>query len=223
MIPISSQIRSLLKNTIRLQPNYTLSYLQIRPNSTKSNQINLVNNNKDKNESTNLKTKPEKPLKHQPKTLLEGMEEHKKMINNFKSNLPPWIKRDLTQKSKYERWNPQKKLTRQEMIKLKELKETFPQYRTIDLAQFFHISPEAVRRILKSKWVPNDVDEDRIMKRKEKQMIQRQEAKRDESARKINRFGNSNRSSLSTNHRNKKPDRDNEEFNSNYNRIQSKF
>ncbi|CAK9439509.1 uncharacterized protein LODBEIA_P36090 [Lodderomyces beijingensis] len=98
------------------------------------------------------------------------------------SNEPFWIKRERKLKSKHQQWSPHRKLSRTEMIKLKEMRENFPEYRTIDLADFFHISPEAVRRILHSKWVPNDRDEDRLMerwgRRKQEKQAQLEEARR---------------------------------------------
>ncbi|KAG5422139.1 RRG9 [Candida metapsilosis] len=158
--------------------------------------------------------------KHEPKTLLEEMklaEQSRRVEPPAPRSIPPWIKRELTQKSKYNRWNPKRKLSRQEMIKVKELKETFPQYRTVDLAQFFHISPEAVRRILKSKWVPNDIDEERITQRREKKLLQKQESRRvyNES-----RGGSKLQSRRKRSH---KTDNDDDELNKNYNRIQSQF
>ena len=62
------------------------------------------------------------------------------------------IKNDI----KHNHWNPLKKLSRSEMNKLKELKQYFPHFTTADLGKIFHISPESVRRILKSKYIPND-------------------------------------------------------------------
>lgn len=85
------------------------------------------------------------------------------------------MKRELTMKAKHSQWNPKKKLSREDMLKLRELKENFPHYKTVELAELFRVSPEAVRRILKSNWVPNDIDEDRIIARREKQKQKRQQ------------------------------------------------
>ncbi|KAI5965134.1 RRG9 [Candida pseudojiufengensis] len=222
MLAYSKQIRSCLQNIIRLQHHKTHHLIQIRQSSSKSPTSGTKITNEEGISQPKLTTKLEKPkkkAKHQPKTLINEMQQLRTQNLTSKSNLPPWIKRELTQKQKYERWNPKRKLTRQEMIKLKELKETFSNYRSIDLAQFFHISPEAVRRILKSKWVPNEIDEDRIMRRKEKQMMIRQENKMKE---KLNRDGFKYRSS-SNRFLKKRIENDDEEFNSNYDRIQSKF
>ena len=71
-------------------------------------------------------------------------------------NQPFWLKRNRTIKLKHNHWNPLKKLSRSEMNKLKELKQYFPHFTTADLGKIFHISPESVRRILKSKYIPND-------------------------------------------------------------------
>ena len=45
------------------------------------------------------------------------------------------------------------------MDKLRQLKEIFPNYKTIDLSKIFRISPEAVRRILKSKFEKSSVSD----------------------------------------------------------------
>lgn len=106
------------------------------------------------------------------------------------------------------------------MIKVKELKETFPQYRTIDLAQFFHISPEAIRRILKSKWVPNDIDEEKITQRKERKLLQIQKRKQTANSSKVrdNKVHNGRKNFSSSEKSN-----DGDELNKHYNRIQSQF
>ncbi|KAK7047352.1 Required for respiratory growth protein 9 mitochondrial [Paramarasmius palmivorus] len=63
------------------------------------------------------------------------------------------LHRDAMQKNFPDGWNPPKKLSREAMEGLRELhhldKEKFS---TPVLAEKFRISPEAVRRILKSKW-----------------------------------------------------------------------
>ena len=186
--------------------------------------------------SSNLpstKSKSKSKSKREPKTLIEEMklaELSRQKVLSLRQTLAPWIKRELTQKSKYSHWNPKRKLSRQEMIKVKELKETFPQYRTVDLAQFFHISPEAVRRILKSKWVPNEIDEERMIQRKERKLLQRQETKQaalgrtDEAsavARRAQKHGKwHKRSKKSIDDDN---DDDGVELNKSYNKIQSQF
>lgn len=167
---------------------------------------------------------PTKCIKrHEPKTLLEEMksaEQSRRAKLSPNHTIPPWIKRVLTQKSKYDQWNPKRKLSRQEMIKVKELKETFPQYRTIDLAQFFHISPEAIRRILKSKWVPNDIDEEKITQRKERKLLQIQKRKQTANSSKVrdNKVHNGSKNFSSSEKSN-----DGDELNKHYNRIQSQF
>lgn len=77
-------------------------------------------------------------------------------IKHNPNNQPFWMKRNRTIKSKHSHWNPTKKLSRLEMNKLRELKQYFPHFTTADLGKIFHISPESVRRILKSKYIPDD-------------------------------------------------------------------
>ncbi|KAI0792386.1 hypothetical protein C8Q75DRAFT_692771, partial [Abortiporus biennis] len=55
-----------------------------------------------------------------------------------------------------EGWNPPRKLSRDAMQGLRALHHHDPEtFSTAVLAEKFKISPEAVRRILKSKWQPS--------------------------------------------------------------------
>lgn len=83
--------------------------------------------------------------------------------------LPLWKKRDLSHRKRYGEWRPTKKLSRQQMLDIRNLKEQMPEMKTIQIADHFKISPEAVRRILRSKWVPSDDEESDLIRRAEKQ------------------------------------------------------
>ncbi|OMJ09287.1 Required for respiratory growth protein 9, mitochondrial [Smittium culicis] len=69
-----------------------------------------------------------------------------------------WIKRksELNQKLGKQPWNPQKKLARASLEKIRLLNKEYPNIYTINkLSQDFKVSFEAIRRILKSKFVPD--------------------------------------------------------------------
>lgn len=84
-----------------------------------------------------------------------------------REKLPSWKKQTLALKEKLngERWNPMKKLSRAEMEGMRVLRERFPQLTASDLAERYKVSPEVVRRILKSKWRPNEQEMVRIHER----------------------------------------------------------
>lgn len=64
--------------------------------------------------------------------------------------------RDTLKRSFPEGWSPPRKLSREAMDGLRELHKIDPEkFSTPILADRFRISPEAVRRILKSKWEPS--------------------------------------------------------------------
>lgn len=64
--------------------------------------------------------------------------------------------REAIRKSFPEGWSPPRKLSREAMDILRRLHHTDPEsFSTPILAERFKISPEAVRRILKSKWEPS--------------------------------------------------------------------
>ncbi|KAL6948495.1 hypothetical protein ACO0QE_000961 [Hanseniaspora vineae] len=67
---------------------------------------------------------------------------------------PEWLVQKLALKSKFEHWNPTKKLSRDEMDNVRLLKEKMPYLNNTDIGNHFKISPEAVRRILKSRFSP---------------------------------------------------------------------
>jgi hypothetical protein len=79
---------------------------------------------------------------------------------------PAWLihKEKIKEKLDGEAWNPRKKLSPDTMEGIRHLHQTQPEkFTTSLLAQHFKVSPEAIRRILKSKWRPNDAEaEDRL-------------------------------------------------------------
>ncbi|KAH7104506.1 hypothetical protein BKA62DRAFT_767574 [Auriculariales sp. MPI-PUGE-AT-0066] len=68
-----------------------------------------------------------------------------------------WLQNKQALKERFpEGWNPPKKLSRETMDGLRALHHAQPEvFTTSMLANKFRVSPEAVRRILKSKWVPS--------------------------------------------------------------------
>ncbi|EPE07401.1 rrg9 chagb ame full required for respiratory growth protein mitochondrial flags precursor [Ophiostoma piceae UAMH 11346] len=78
-----------------------------------------------------------------------------------------WMAQKQALKEKFpEGWKPRKKLSPDALEGIRALNRQLPEtYTTAVLAQHFEISPEAVRRILKSKWQASpDVEEERQMR-----------------------------------------------------------
>lgn len=84
-----------------------------------------------------------------------------------KMELPEWKRHRyaLWEKQNGEYWNPGKKVSRDQMDSIRLLKKSLPHLTASDLAKEYHISPEAVSKILKSKWKPNEQEEQRIQDR----------------------------------------------------------
>ncbi|KAG4304011.1 hypothetical protein PORY_002534 [Pneumocystis oryctolagi] len=84
---------------------------------------------------------------------------HQKLINyNSKKNnsLKLWKKQKIALKEKFpEGWNPLKKLSPDTINQIKILRQENPTYTASILSNMFKVSPEAIRRILKSKWQPS--------------------------------------------------------------------
>ncbi|KAK4122962.1 hypothetical protein N657DRAFT_646719 [Parathielavia appendiculata] len=73
----------------------------------------------------------------------------------------PWMIQKEALKKKFPTgWNPRKKLSPDALVGIRMLHKQFPdEYTTEVLAQKFEVSPEAIRRILKSKWTPDAEEE----------------------------------------------------------------
>ncbi|KAH3675105.1 hypothetical protein WICPIJ_009361 [Wickerhamomyces pijperi] len=83
-------------------------------------------------------------------------------------HLKEWEREKYATKIKYkgERWLPTKRLSAEQMEGVRLLKRSMPHMTASDLAAEFEVSPEAIRRILGSKWKPKtEEEEDRIKKR----------------------------------------------------------
>ena len=111
---------------------------------------------KERNDSKNSKSK--RPTPPPPKPALEEGEEQ--------SGKGPVLwqtqKAALKKKFKDVGWQPQKKLSPDAMDGIRQLHATNPEhFSTPVLADHFKVSPEAIRRILKSSWRPSEEEMDR--------------------------------------------------------------
>lgn len=95
----------------------------------------------------------------------EGGEEVDRRLPKQDDWVPPpreaWMKQKATIKEKFpEGWAPLKKLSPDAMAGIRALHAQAPDRMTTDvLANEFKVSPEAIRRILKSKWTPSPEEE----------------------------------------------------------------
>jgi hypothetical protein len=78
-----------------------------------------------------------------------------------------WQIQKVALKEKFpEGWRPRKRLSPDALDGIRALHSQFPeQYTTDVLAQHFEVSPESIRRILKSKWMPSPEEETRRQER----------------------------------------------------------
>lgn len=76
------------------------------------------------------------------------------------------LQKDALKEKFPEGWNPRKKLSPDALDGIRALHTQYPQiYTTAALASQFEVSPEAMRRILKSKWQPNTQEEEKRQER----------------------------------------------------------
>lgn len=104
------------------------------------------------------------------KFLTGNAEKVDKPLNLKDNKMPLWRHRDETIKKKIngERWNPSKKLSRENMDSVRLLKKQMPHLTASDLGAHFKISPDAIRRILKSKFKQTEEEAVKIQKRWER-------------------------------------------------------
>lgn len=87
-----------------------------------------------------------------------------------RNDLPTWAtqKHALSDKFGSEGWNPRRKLSPDAMLGIRNMHQTDPlTYTTPVLAKQFKVSAEAIRRILKSKWLVNS-GADKMQERRER-------------------------------------------------------
>ncbi|CCD25684.1 mitochondrial ribosome assembly protein RRG9 NDAI_0F03660 [Naumovozyma dairenensis CBS 421] len=91
----------------------------------------------------------------------------KEMGKIDKEKMDTWKRQNIALKEKFkgERWAPKKKLSRTEMGSVRLLREQFPDMTASELGEKFKVSPEAIRRILKSNWKPSEDEDRRIAQR----------------------------------------------------------
>ncbi|KAJ5484139.1 Required for respiratory growth protein 9 [Penicillium diatomitis] len=82
----------------------------------------------------------------------------------------PWrTQKDALEKKFPQGWNPPKRLSPDALEGIRHLHATAPeQFTTSVLAEEFKVSPEAIRRILKSRWRPSETEAEARRKRWEK-------------------------------------------------------
>lgn len=89
-----------------------------------------------------------------------GKRDDKQIFKNDK--VPDWKKQKLALRQKFgeNAWSPSKKLSREEMESVRLLKKQMPFVNNSQIAEHFKVSPEAIRRILKSSWQPGSLEEE---------------------------------------------------------------
>ena len=99
------------------------------------------------------------------------MKESGSEYERAKSRIGPWAiqKRALKEKFGEQGWMPRKRLSPDALEGIRTLHAQYPEtYSTPVLAERFKVSPEAIRRILKSKWRPSEPEEEERKRRWEK-------------------------------------------------------
>ncbi|OTA57239.1 hypothetical protein K449DRAFT_386541 [Hypoxylon sp. EC38] len=108
--------------------------------------------------ATSKKLKRLKIFKEEPKKRTEESPNKKK---------EQWqIQKEALKEKFPEGWSPRKRLSPDALDGIRALHSQFPEdYTTEVLAQKFEVSPEAIRRILKSKWAPRPEEDERRQER----------------------------------------------------------
>lgn len=114
-----------------------------------------------------LKRRPE--LEDRLKNIYEEDAKGKRVPRGWRQDrtLPEWQRQMYALREKFgaEKWNPRKQLSREAIEGIRALKEHSPELNAGDFAEMFKVPAESIRRILKSKWRPNDAEMDHIAER----------------------------------------------------------
>lgn len=107
-----------------------------------------------------------KPENQKPARMLQQLQQSQQK----KKKREGWqIQKDALKQKFKEGWNPPKKLSPDALDGIRHLHAMAPdRFTTPVLAEQFKVSPEAIRRILKSKWKPSEADMEDRRKRWEK-------------------------------------------------------
>lgn len=87
-----------------------------------------------------------------------------------RTNLERWKveKANLQAKFQGAHWEPKKKLSPEALDGIRLLNKDHPEYTTEKLSHLFEVSPDAIRRVLKSKWRPDEATREERMERWER-------------------------------------------------------
>ncbi|KAH8708627.1 required for respiratory growth protein 9, mitochondrial [Phaeosphaeriaceae sp. PMI808] len=119
--------------------------------------------------STRRRLRLEETNPQSPSPIIEDVTEGNEPTKIYER--PAWQiqKAALKEKLGGESWNPRKKLSPDTMDGIRHLHSTQPdKFTTPILAEHFKVAPEAIRRILKSKWRPSDEEYESRLQRWEK-------------------------------------------------------
>lgn len=126
---------------------------------SKSNAFDLLSDNLDDKARAILQRRPELRAKMEA-FMSEESEQNSRVPHGWRKNkhLPEWKRQMYALREKFgtEKWQPRKKLSREAMEGIRVLKEHSPELNAGDFAKMFKVSPESIRRILKSSWTPNE-------------------------------------------------------------------
>lgn len=130
----------------------------LRYNSTNTNNKSDINNLSGENNKEN-KVKKDDSNKPDPTGMF--LKDRPDVPLNWRkmTNLEPWKRQMFALKEKFHdkgSWKPTKRISRNAMESLRYVKSLHPDISAGELAKHYQISPESVRRILKSNWKPTN-------------------------------------------------------------------
>lgn len=112
----------------------------------------------------NVTSQKEKKKKREKKAAKEKKTDAKSRskADEQPEEVEPWRSQKESLKNKFpEGWRPLKRLSPDAIAGIRALHQQFPdEYGTAELADKFEVSPEAIRRILRSKWTPTPEEEE---------------------------------------------------------------
>lgn len=153
-----NEINSLVntENNSRGSPGVSLESEETSESAT-TNLSSTTGTEPEQSESAKKKN-PKSKKQSNTKQKVEDNAEKNPKLPERKNKREPWqIHKEALKKKFKDGWAPPKKLSPDAIDGIRHLHATAPdQFTTPVLAEQFKVSPEAIRRILKSKWRPNE-------------------------------------------------------------------
>ncbi|CAK7271108.1 Required for respiratory growth protein 9 mitochondrial [Sporothrix epigloea] len=162
-LPRETRNRQRQKSATANETDAPVLYQKAKQAEKSADRMVARNARKEANKATETLERPPKTISEKAGTGPSPPSPHRGPLPPVRSAEPWQVQKRALQTKFPEGWNPRKKLSPDALEGIRALHRQFPEtYTTATLVRHFQVSPEAIRRILKSSWQATpEVEEDR--------------------------------------------------------------